>query len=358
MEVLRGGRGWNDEPVLRVVVADDSEDLRLLVRTALELDGRFEVVAEAGDLTALEQALVTTDPDVAVVDLGMPGSHGPEVIERVTAVRPACAVVVLSGRPAAEMGPLAHQRGAVAYIEKVGDLADLPQRIVAALEGVGGAGTPDGRGPDRPAVTLDPGMVGVLRRIVHELRTPLTVLRAAGGVTGPAAEALAPARERALSRLERDLAALADIAGAAGGRLRTAPPERVGLAGLVSAAVEAATALVPGSTPPLTDVPDDLAVHVDRTAAEALLVELLTNALRHGTAPARVSATVADGRVVVEITDAGGWEPPHRPPPPFAGSGPGLGVGLGRAHALAGAAGWALEPRPGGWRWVLGPPVT
>jgi DNA-binding NarL/FixJ family response regulator len=71
--------------VQRVVVVDDSADVRRMLRVNLELDRRHRVVGEARDgfegMTVIER----TKPDVAIIDIHMPGMGGIELIQHLRA---------------------------------------------------------------------------------------------------------------------------------------------------------------------------------------------------------------------------------------------------------------------------------
>lgn len=69
------------EDFLRVVVIDDDADLRKLVRLTLEFTAGWEVVTAADGPEGIE-AVRSTKPDVAVIDLMMPGMDGCEVARR------------------------------------------------------------------------------------------------------------------------------------------------------------------------------------------------------------------------------------------------------------------------------------
>src|SRR3712207_5097808 len=104
--------------VCRVLLADDTPEIRLLVRMALELEGGFEIVGEAGDGA---QALHIADdqrPDAVVLDLAMPVMDGLEAIPQVRKATPDTKIHVLSGFNSAQMEREALSVGADAYLEK------------------------------------------------------------------------------------------------------------------------------------------------------------------------------------------------------------------------------------------------
>lgn len=88
----------------RVVLADDTEDLRTVLRRLLEHDGRFEVVAEAEDGHEAVQVAADHQPDVIVLDLSMPVLDGRAALPRIRRAAPATRIVVLSGFASLEAG--------------------------------------------------------------------------------------------------------------------------------------------------------------------------------------------------------------------------------------------------------------
>jgi DNA-binding NarL/FixJ family response regulator len=66
--------------VIRVALADDAPEMRLLLRYALEDDGQFEVVGEATDGDEAMELLERETPDVIVLDMAMPKMDGLEVL--------------------------------------------------------------------------------------------------------------------------------------------------------------------------------------------------------------------------------------------------------------------------------------
>jgi CheY-like chemotaxis protein len=65
-----------DTRPVRELLADDTPELRLLLRRALDLDGSFDVVAEAADGAEAVVLSAGLHPDVVVTDLAMPVIDG------------------------------------------------------------------------------------------------------------------------------------------------------------------------------------------------------------------------------------------------------------------------------------------
>ncbi len=87
--------------MIRVVLADDETLIRDAVAQLLGLEDDLEVVAVAGDGREAIAVIAEHRPDVAVLDLQMPGADGIEVAETVRRTLPGCQVVFVTshGRP-------------------------------------------------------------------------------------------------------------------------------------------------------------------------------------------------------------------------------------------------------------------
>ncbi|HEX9890093.1 MAG TPA: response regulator [Nitriliruptorales bacterium] len=119
---------------LRVVLVDDSDDIRDLVRLALERDDRLEIVAEATDGGIGLIAIKEHEPDVVLLDLAMPVKDGLEVLAALRAHEPMPVVIVLSGFSSGPPEEAAMEAGAAGYIEKGLSLREIPDRIVHLYE--------------------------------------------------------------------------------------------------------------------------------------------------------------------------------------------------------------------------------
>jgi DNA-binding NarL/FixJ family response regulator len=119
------------EPI-RVLVCDDSEAFRALLRYTLQEDPGIEVVGEAADGMAAIQAAERLQPDVVLLDLTMPILDGMDAIASVLERAPGAQVVALSGWGAERMEQAALDQGAIAYLEKSDDVEALRAAVRAA----------------------------------------------------------------------------------------------------------------------------------------------------------------------------------------------------------------------------------
>lgn len=119
------------EPV-RVVLVDDTTDLRELLRFALE-QHEFRVVGEAGDGRTGIEVVRELQPDLVLLDLAMPVMDGFEALPLVRAACPDAVVLVLSGFDAATSGARACTLGAHGYLEKGVSLRSTLAQVREAL---------------------------------------------------------------------------------------------------------------------------------------------------------------------------------------------------------------------------------
>jgi DNA-binding response OmpR family regulator len=118
-----------------VLVADDDEDILLLVRTRLQRDGYDVVSASRGD-RALALAR-ERQPRVAVLDIGMPGLDGLEVLREIRADESLrrTLVVLLTAKAQESDVRRGYDSGADAYVKKPFSPAELSTRVRVLLDG-------------------------------------------------------------------------------------------------------------------------------------------------------------------------------------------------------------------------------
>jgi DNA-binding response OmpR family regulator len=122
-------QGYNPE-LRQVLVVEDDPDLRLLLRTVLE-DAGFEVEETDSGLSALE-ALDRCPIDLVLLDLGLPGLDGHEVLRQFR-VESDVPVIVLSGRQSETERTAALEAGADDYISKPFSTPEMLARMRAVL---------------------------------------------------------------------------------------------------------------------------------------------------------------------------------------------------------------------------------
>ena len=115
-----------------VLVADDEEDIRSLVAWALR-DAGYEVAAHADGLSAL-RAAVRDEPDLLVLDLGMPGLEGDQVLRILRAKADPPPIIFLTARASAADRAEGLTMGAADYMIKPFDVAELVARVQNALQ--------------------------------------------------------------------------------------------------------------------------------------------------------------------------------------------------------------------------------
>jgi DNA-binding NarL/FixJ family response regulator len=119
---------------IRVVLVEDHALTRAGLRAALEAGG-FAVVAEASDGIDGAAAILREKPDVAVVDIGLPGEDGIAVTRAVKAAEPGIGVVVVTMHELDEEVLAALAAGADAYCVKSSDAAIVLDAVRAVAAG-------------------------------------------------------------------------------------------------------------------------------------------------------------------------------------------------------------------------------
>src|SRR5688500_15973123 len=97
---------------ISVVLADDTEEIRHLLRLALSTDARFAVVGEASDGAQAIEVAAEKRPDAVVLDLAMPVMDGLQAIPEIKRRSENTKIVVFSAFEADQMSREAMARGA------------------------------------------------------------------------------------------------------------------------------------------------------------------------------------------------------------------------------------------------------
>jgi AmiR/NasT family two-component response regulator len=123
--------GKDLDVAIRVVIAEDEAIIRLDLREILEEEG-YEVVGETGRGDQAVELCRALQPDVAVLDIKMPGLTGIEVARELSSDR-TCAVVMLTAFSQRDVIADATEAGALAYLVKPFQKNDLVPAIELAI---------------------------------------------------------------------------------------------------------------------------------------------------------------------------------------------------------------------------------
>ncbi|MDA2966917.1 MAG: response regulator [Actinomycetota bacterium] len=116
---------------IRVVIAEDEAIIRLDLRETLEEEG-YEVIGEAGRGDVALDLIRELKPDLAILDVKMPGMDGLEVA-RMIGDEKICGVLVLTAFSQREIIDQARDAGALAYLVKPFQKSDLIPAIEVAI---------------------------------------------------------------------------------------------------------------------------------------------------------------------------------------------------------------------------------
>jgi len=119
---------------LNVVIVDDHVALRRGMELLLRRDGHH-VVGTAGDAEAGEALILRRRPDVALVDLALPGRSGAELTRRVLAADPGLRIVLYTGAVDEDQLLEGLDSGAAGFALKSGDPDELEQAIRTVAAG-------------------------------------------------------------------------------------------------------------------------------------------------------------------------------------------------------------------------------
>ncbi|MFA5889570.1 MAG: ATP-binding protein [Actinomycetota bacterium] len=355
-------------PPIRVVIADDTPDIRLLLRAALSREGGFEVVGEAGDGAEAIRVAAETAPDAMILDLAMPAVDGLQAIPQILQVSPSTRIMVMSAFTRSGMQAEALAAGAHAYIEK-GEPLDA---IIAGLRGIcGREAAPGGIAATRGIDEIPQQVLSVL---AHELSSPAAVIRGFAETLRSQREVLSGAEIddyvgailRGAQQLTALIAAFIDARGVDSDTLDLEP---------VETDLGEYVALVAGDVRPQTnrhrlcvDVATNVVLKVDRVRLRQVLVNLITNAVKFSPpgSDVDVRVEVVDGFAELSVRDHGAGVPTDKADRLFRkfsqlrrGT-PGVGLGLYISQGIARAHNGDLhyEPAPdGGSRFVLRLPL-
>ncbi|MCA9883201.1 MAG: response regulator transcription factor [Anaerolineae bacterium] len=125
------------QKTVRILIADDHVVVRAGLRALLERTSNFAVVAEASTGEEAVRQAIDIQPDVAVLDIRMPGISGIEACRQIVENVPSCRVIMLTSYAEDELLMAAIQAGASGYVLKRIGSQELLQAVERVSRGEG-----------------------------------------------------------------------------------------------------------------------------------------------------------------------------------------------------------------------------
>ncbi|MFL6136159.1 MAG: response regulator transcription factor [Nocardioidaceae bacterium] len=143
--------------MIRVLLAEDQAMMRGALAVLLDLEEDLRVVAQVDDGKAIVPTVLETKPDVALLDIELPGMSGLDAAERLRNAAPACRVVIVTtfGRPGYLQRAMA--AGAAGFLVKDGPVEGLADAIRRVASG---------------ETVVDPELAGHALRVAASPLTP------------------------------------------------------------------------------------------------------------------------------------------------------------------------------------------
>jgi DNA-binding NarL/FixJ family response regulator len=117
---------------IRVLVVEDHEQFRSFVRATLSTRPELQVISEASDGLEAVQKAAELQPDLIVLDIGLPSLNGIEAARRIRKLAPNSKILFLSQESSAEVVQEALSVGAMGFVVK----AHAGSELLAAVEAV------------------------------------------------------------------------------------------------------------------------------------------------------------------------------------------------------------------------------
>lgn len=120
---------------IKVLIVDDHPLFRQAMRQVVASDSRFELAGEAGDGETALKFILEKKPDVAVLDVDVPGLSGLEVARKLQAKRSPTRLVVLTMHKEEEIFNHAVDVGVKGFVLKENAVEDILKALIAVSEG-------------------------------------------------------------------------------------------------------------------------------------------------------------------------------------------------------------------------------
>ena len=129
------GPGNLETSSVRILVVEDFEPFRILIRAIMEKNPRLLIVAEVSDGLDAVQKAADLKPDLILLDIGLPMLNGLDAARLIRKLAPDSRILFISQQPPPEVVQDALALGAFGYVVKTRLATDLLTAIEAVLLG-------------------------------------------------------------------------------------------------------------------------------------------------------------------------------------------------------------------------------
>ena len=119
----------------RVLVVDDFEPFRQFIRSMLQKRLELQVICEVSDGPEAVRKAEELQPDLILLDIGLPTLNGIEAARRIRKLSPESKILFVSQESSADVVQEALNLGAAGYVLKAQDGSELLAAVDAVLEG-------------------------------------------------------------------------------------------------------------------------------------------------------------------------------------------------------------------------------
>jgi DNA-binding NarL/FixJ family response regulator len=157
----------------QVVLCDDHEIVREAIKARMANASGVEIVGEAADGDEVVERVLELEPDVAIIDIELPGTDGIEATRKILEARPETKVIVFTAHAQPDLLSLAMRAGASGYVLKSAPPEDIARAVETVANGDTFVGTDlktAGAGELQKLLDLTPRERQVLELLAEGLR--------------------------------------------------------------------------------------------------------------------------------------------------------------------------------------------
>jgi len=120
---------------VRILIVEDFEPFRILIRAILEKNPRLNIIAEVSDGLDAVQKATDLKPDLILLDIGLPMLNGLDAARLIRKLTPESRILFISQEPSPEVVQEALALGTFGYVVKTRLATDLLTAIETVLSG-------------------------------------------------------------------------------------------------------------------------------------------------------------------------------------------------------------------------------